>query len=89
MKDGDISIDNNVTECESRPFTTRRKNWMFSISVGGAKASANLYRLIMTCRVNDINPYYYFQHIFNELSKRQLTDDLTDLMPWNLNINEA
>lgn len=89
LNDGGISIDNNVTERDIRPFTTGRKNWMFSTSVGGAKASANLYSLVMTCRANDINPYYYFQHLFTELPKRQPTDDLTDLMPWNVNISEA
>ena len=50
LEDGDISIDNNVTERDIRPFTTGRKNWMFSTSIDGAKASANLYSLVMTCR---------------------------------------
>uniref|UniRef100_E6XKW8 ISSba7-like transposase, Orf3 n=1 Tax=Shewanella putrefaciens (strain 200) TaxID=399804 RepID=E6XKW8_SHEP2 len=76
LGDGHISIDNNVTERDIRPFTTGRKNWMFSTSVGGAKASANLYSLVMTCRANDINPYYYFRHLFTELPKRSLTDDM-------------
>ncbi|WP_156684080.1 IS66 family transposase, partial [Vibrio sp. UCD-FRSSP16_10] len=89
LEDGNISIDNNVTERDIRPFTTGRKNWMFSISVGGAKASANLYSLVMTCRANDINPYYYFQHLFTELPKRTPTDDMSDLMPWNIKIGEA
>lgn len=67
LENGNISIDNNVTERDISPFTTGRKNWMFSTSVGGAKASANLYSLVMTCRANDINPYYYFQYLFTEL----------------------
>ncbi|MBF4227783.1 IS66 family transposase, partial [Vibrio anguillarum] len=89
LADGNISIDNNVTERDVRPFTTGRKNWMFSTSVGGAKASANLYSLVMTCRANDINPYFYFVHLFRELPKRSSSDDLTDLMPWNVEIREA
>ncbi|HFK5278501.1 transposase domain-containing protein [Providencia rettgeri] len=62
---------------------------MFSISVGGANASANLYSLVMTCRANDINPYYYFQHLFTELPKRSPTDEVSDLMPWNVKISGA
>lgn len=89
LEDGDISIDNNVTERDIRPFTTGRKNWMFSTSVEGAKASANLYSLVMTCRANNINPYYYFAHLFKVLPMRSPQDDLTDLMPWNLEIDEA
>ncbi len=89
LEDGDISIDNNVTERDIRPFTTGRKNWMFSTSVGGAKASANLYSLVMTCRANDMNPYYYFQHLFTELPKRSPKDNVSDLMPWNVEISEV
>ncbi|WP_407330988.1 IS66 family transposase [Enterovibrio sp. 27052020O] len=87
LDDGHISIDNNVTERDIRPFTTGRKNWMFSTSVGGAKASANLYSLVMTCRANDINPYYYFRHLFTALPTRSLADDMTDLMPWNVELS--
>ena len=89
VENGAISIDNNVTERDIRPFTTGRKNWLFSTSANGARASANLYSLVMTCRANDINPYYYFQHLFTELPKRKSEDDLTDLMPWNLDLGEA
>ncbi|VEE61776.1 Transposase and inactivated derivatives [Shewanella putrefaciens] len=60
LEDGHISIDNNVTERDIWPFTTGRKNWMFSTSVGGAKSCANLYSLVMTCRANDIIPIITF-----------------------------
>ena len=66
LEDSDISIDNNVTERDIRPFTTGRKNWIFSTSVEGPKTSANLYSLVITCRANDINPYDYFQYLFTE-----------------------
>lgn len=89
LEDGHISIDNNVTERDIRPFTTGRKNWMFSTSVGGAKASANLYSLVMTCRANDINPYYYFRHLFTELPKRSQADGISDLMPWNVDLSDV
>ena len=89
VENGAISIDNNVTERDIRPFTTGRKNWLFSTSANGARASANLYSLVMTCRANDINPYYYFLHLFTELPKRKSEDDLRDLMPWNLDLGET
>ena len=59
---------------------------MFSQSVNGANASAVLYSLVMTCRANDINPYYYFQHLFEELPTREKGSDLTDLLPWNIEL---
>lgn len=89
LEDGYISIDNNVTERDIRPFTTGRKNWLFSKSVAGAEASANLYSIVMTCRANDINPYYYFLHLFRELPARVSGADLSDLLPWNVDFSEA
>ena len=60
---------------------------MFSQSVNGVEASAILYSIIMTCRANDINPYYYFQHLFKEMPNREENSDLTDLMPWNVQLD--
>ncbi len=86
LENGAISIDNNVTERDIRPFTTRRKKGLFSTSANGARASANLYSLVMTCRANDINPYYDVLQLFTELPKQKSEDDLTDLMPWNFDL---
>jgi transposase len=87
LEDGELSIDNNVTERDIRPFTTGRKNWLFSQSVGGAQASAALYSIVMTCRANDINPYFYFQRLFTELPQRPSGADLSDLLPWNVELD--
>jgi transposase len=84
---GEVSIDNNVTERDIRPFTTGRKNWLFAQSVEGAESSAILYSLVMTCRANDINPYFYFRHLFTELPNREKGGDLSDLMPWNVTLD--
>jgi len=46
LDDGRIEIDNNLAENAIRPFVLGRKNWLFSDSVRGVKASANLYSLI-------------------------------------------
>ena len=88
VDDGHLGIDNNITERDIRPFTTGRKNWLFSKSINGAQASATLYSIVMTCRANDINPYYYFLHLFKALPNRQNgDDDFTDLMPWNVQLD--
>ena len=87
IDDGELGIDNNITERDIRPFTTGRKNWMFSQSVKGAEASATLYSIVMTCRANDINPYFYFQHLFKTLPNMDEQSDLTALMPWNVQLD--
>ncbi len=88
VEDGHLGIDDNITERDIRPFTTGRKNWMFSKLINGAEASATLYSIVMTCRANDINPYYYFLHLFKILPNRENgDDDFTDLMPLNVQLN--
>ncbi|WP_068978925.1 IS66 family transposase [Aeromonas sp. EERV15] len=87
LENGALGIDNNVTERDIRPFTTGRKNWLFATLVKGAKASATLYGLVMTCRANDINAYYYLQTLFRELPNRAEGAALDDLMPWNIKLD--
>ncbi len=89
IEDGELGIDNNITERDIRPFTTGRKNWMFCQSVKGAEASSVLYSIVMTCRANDINPYYYFLHLFKTLPNLDDKSDLTALMPWNVQLDYA
>ena len=33
-------------------------------TVSGAKASAVIYSLVETAKLNGLNPYYYFVHLF-------------------------
>ncbi|MEY9556160.1 hypothetical protein ABIF67_010283 [Bradyrhizobium japonicum] len=45
-----MPIDNNLLERDIRVFATGRKSWLFSDTVDGAKASAVVYSLMLTCR---------------------------------------
>ena len=56
LDDGGIEIDNNAAENAIRPFVLGRKNWLFSDSVKGVNASANLYSLIETSKRTGWNP---------------------------------
>ena len=61
-----------------------RKNWIFSHSVRGVKASANLYSLIETAKANGLEPYAYLRHLFAELPKAETVDGIEALLPGNL-----
>ena len=50
VEDGSYPIDNNPAENLIHPFVVGRKNWLFSDTVAGANASANLYSLLQTCK---------------------------------------
>ncbi len=67
-----------------RPFVIGRKNWLFSASVKGAKASANLYSLIETVKANELEPYAYLRHVFTQLPRALSVDDIEALLPWNV-----
>jgi hypothetical protein len=56
LDDGRLKIDNNAAENAIRPFVLGRKHWLFSASVKGVQASANLYSLIETAKANGLEP---------------------------------
>ncbi|WP_144021109.1 transposase domain-containing protein, partial [Caballeronia sordidicola] len=77
-------ICNNACENSIRPFVVGRKNWLFSDTVAGAKASLNLYSLIETCKANDIDIYRYLVDLFKALPYAKVADDYEALLPWKL-----
>lgn len=81
LNDGRYPIDNNPVENAIRPFAIGRKNWLFSASVGGAKASANLHSLIETAKANGLEPYAYLKRVFSELPNAKGFDDVDKLLP--------
>jgi hypothetical protein len=84
LDDGRLEIDNNAAENAIRPFVLGRKNWLFSDSVRGVKASANLYSLIETAKANQLEPYAYLRYLFTELPKAQTVEQIEDLLPGNI-----
>ena len=73
LEDGDVPISNNRAENAVRPFVIGRKNWLFSDSVKGAKASAMIYSLAVTANANGLNAEEYFRKLFS-------TDE--QVLPW-------
>lgn len=81
-EDGRLHIDNNLCENAIRPFVIGRKNSLFSDTVSGAKASANLYSLIETAKANGLEPYAYLKRVFTELPKATCIEDIEALLPF-------
>jgi transposase len=84
LEDGRLRPDNNLVENAIRPFVVGRKNWLFAGSPDGAKASATFFTLIETAKANSLEPYSYLRHIFEKLPLAQTEQDLTDLLPQNI-----
>ena len=79
--DGRLEIDNNRIENAIRPFVIGRKNWLFSDTVRGAEASANLYSLVETAKANGLEPYQYLCHLLTELPKAETVEEIEQLIP--------
>ena len=82
-RDGRLRIDNNLTENAIRPFVIGRKAWLFSTSVDGANASANLYSLVETAKANGLEPYAYLHEVLTELPAAKTVEDIERLLPFN------
>ena len=83
VEDERLNIDNNTVENAIRPFAIGRKNWMFSNSQKGAKASAMLYSIIETAKSNDLNPHAYLQLLFTKIPQLKSIEEYEQLLPWN------
>lgn len=81
LEDGRLEIDNNMVENAIRPFAVGRKNWLFSDSVAGAKASAAIYSIMVTARLNGHNEYSYFRYLLEKLPLAKTAEDFEALLP--------
>ena len=85
LQDGHCDVSNNTAENSIRPFTVGRKNWLFSNSPKGAKASAIVYSLIETAKANDLDPERYLKYLFEKLPNTANFKDAETLdqdLPW-------
>ena len=64
LDDPGIEISNNRAENAIRPFVVGRKNWLFSDSPKGAEASAMLYSLVVSAKMNGLNAEDYLFRLF-------------------------
>ena len=89
LEDGDAPIDNSASERAIRTFCLGKKNWMFHNTAKGASASAMVYSISETAKLNNLRPYYYFKYILTELpklceEKENIDPEKLDyLMPWS------
>ena len=61
--DGRLELSNNRAERSIKPFVIGRKNFLFSVTARGAKASAVIYSLVETAKANGLDPYMYLREV--------------------------
>ncbi len=82
--DGKLNISNALAENAIRPFAIGRKNWLFSDTSRGAKASATCYSLIETAKANGLEPYKYLHYVLQHIAAAKTVEDIEALLPWNM-----
>ena len=85
-EDGKLNISNALAENAIRPFALGRKNWLFSDTSRGAKASATCYSLIETAKANGLEPYKYLHHVLGKIAAAETVEDIEALLPWNVKL---
>ncbi len=88
IEDGNLRLDNNVTENLIRPFAVGRKNWLFSDTEKGAESSSNLYTLVVSAKMNNLDPYKYLRKVFEDLPRAKTLADFEALLPNKLKLPE-
>ena len=84
LDNGLVRMDNNLIENAIRPFVIGRKNWLFSVSQEGARASASFYSLIETAKANGLEPSRYLKYLFEKYPYAKTSEDIFNLLPMNV-----
>ena len=85
LLDGRLEIHNNRAERSIKAFVIGRKNFMFSNTPRGARGSAIIYSIIETAKENNLKPFNYLMHLFEQLPNVDTKDPtvIDNLLPWS------
>lgn len=82
LDDGRICLSNNAAERGVRGIALGRKSWLFCGSDRGGERAADVYTLIITAKLNDIDPRAWLADVLARISDHPASK-LDELLPWN------
>ncbi|MBA1344144.1 IS66 family transposase [Rhizobium sp. WYCCWR 11146] len=82
LDDGRICLTNNAAERALRGFALGRKSWLFAGSDRGADRAAFMATLIMSAKLNDIDPQAWLADLLARIADTPISK-LEQLLPWN------
>lgn len=85
LKDGEVALSNNLAEREGmKPIVMARKNFLFADTERGATVSAYYFSMLISARLNHLDPERYLTYVFQELSTYGLRDDVIErVLPYS------
>ena len=81
VDDGRICLTNNAAERALRGFALGRKSWLFAGSERGADRAALMATLIMTAKLNDVDPQAWLADVLDRIASTP-QGRLKELLPW-------
>jgi transposase len=82
LGDGRICLTNNAAERALRGIALGRKSWLFAGSDRGGQRAAAMYSLMVTARLNDIDPRAWLADVLGRIGDHPASR-LDELLPWN------
>jgi transposase len=82
LDDGRICLSNNAAERALRGIALGRKSWLFAGSDRGGERAAALYSLIVTAKLNDVDPQAWLADVLARIAEHPARD-IDELLPWN------
>src|SRR5580658_3534937 len=82
LDDGRACLSNNAAERALRGIALGRKSWLFCGSDRGGQRAAAMYSLIVTARMNDVDPQAWLADTLARIATHP-AHRLDELLPWN------
>jgi IS66 C-terminal element/Transposase IS66 family len=82
LDDGRICLSNNAAERGVRGIALGRKSWLFCGSDRGGERAAVMYSLIVTAKMNDIDPQAWLADVLARIAEHPV-QKIDELLPWN------
>ena len=82
LDDGRACLSNNAAERALRGIALGRRSWMFCGSDRGGQRAAAMYSLIVTAKMNDVDPQAWLADVLARIATHP-AHRLDELLPWN------
>ena len=82
LEDGRVCVSNNAAERGLRCVALGRKSWLFCGSDRGGQRAAAMYSLIVTCKMNGVDPQAWLADVLLRIAGHPM-HRLDELLPWN------
>jgi transposase len=82
LDDGRVCLSNNAAERALRGIALGRRSWLFCGSDRGGQRAAAVYSLIVSCKMNDVDPHAWLADVLDRIAAHP-AHRIDELLPWN------